>query len=138
MTVNVLNSGAWKPATPKGVLVGGAWVTPKKMYTLTNGEWKLVWEEASTEEPPYLYACDVVYQSGYVVDFTARIGAPTDPEEAFMFRCVQMPRDGYVARTFTKTWAAHAYSKLDCTLEDMSNVPGRDRRKIDFSITPRP
>jgi hypothetical protein len=138
MTLKVLNSNAWKDATPKGVLVGSAWVAPKKMYALVGGAWKLVWEEASVEEPPYLYACDVVYKPGYVVDFTARIGAPEDPEEAFMFRCVQIPRDGYVARTFSKTFAANGYSKLDCTLEDMSNVPGRDRRRIEFSISPRP
>jgi hypothetical protein len=90
MTLKVLNSNAWKEATPKGVLDGGAWVTPKKMYSLDGGEWKLGWEEASTEEPPYLYACDAVYKTGYLVDFTARIGAPEDPEDAFMFRCVQM------------------------------------------------
>jgi hypothetical protein len=91
------------------------------------------------DEPPYLYACDVVYKPGYVVDFTARIGAPEDPdEEAYMFRCVQMPRDGYVGRTFSKTWAANGFTRLDCTLEDLSNVPGRDRRKIEFSINPRP
>lgn len=138
MAVQVLNSGAWAPATPKGVLVAGAWVTPTKMYSLVGGVWQLVWEAASTEEPPYLYACDVVYRSGYAVDFTARIGAPEDPEDAFMFRCVQMPKDGYVPRTFTKTWSVNAYGRLDCTLEDLSNVPGRDRRKIEFSISPRP
>jgi hypothetical protein len=138
MTLKVLNSNAWKDATPKGVLVGSAWVAPKKMYALVGGAWKLVWEEASVEEPPYLYACDVVYKPGYVVDFTARIGAPEDPEEAFMFQCVQIPRNGYVTRTFSKTWVANGYSKLDCTLEDLSNVPGRDRRKIEFSISPRP
>lgn len=90
------------------------------------------------EEPPYLYDCTVEYLPNYEVKFTAKIGAPEDPEDAFMFRCVQMPRDGYTGRVFTKTWAANGYSKLDCTLEDLSNVPGRDKRKIDFSITPRP
>jgi hypothetical protein len=138
MTVQVLNAGAWKPATPKGVMVGGAWVAPKKMYVLAGGAWKLVWDEAAAAEPPYLYACDVVYKPGYVVDFTARIGAPTDPDEAFMFQCVQIPRNGYVSRTFSKTFTASGYSKLDCTLEDLSNVPGRDRRKIEFYIQPRP
>jgi hypothetical protein len=96
-------------------------------------------DDEPVAEPPYLYDCTVEYLPDYGVKFTAKIGVPEDPvEEAFMFRCVQIPNDGYVGRTFTKTWSFNGYSKLDCTLEDMSNVPGRDRRKIAFSINPRP
>jgi hypothetical protein len=138
MTVQVLNSGAWKPATPRGVLVGGVWVAPKKMYVLAGGAWRLVWEEAAAAEPPYLYAVDVEYLPGYEVKFTARLGIPEgDPNEAFMFRCVQMPRDGYTGRVFTKTWAFNAYGSLDCTLEDITGSPDRDRRTVSFKISPR-
>lgn len=138
MTMKVLSSGAWKAATPRGVLVGGAWKEPKRVSVLSGGAWRLVWEAPAEAEPPYLYAVDVEYLPGYEVRFTARLGVPDDPEEAFMFRCVQMPRDGYTGRVFTKTWAVNGYGGLDCTLEDMSNVPGRDRRTVSFKITPRP
>jgi hypothetical protein len=138
MTMKVLNANVWKAATPKGVLVNGAWQQPKRVSVLAGGAWKVVWEEPVAAEPPYLYDITIEYLPNYEVKFTAKIGAPEDPEDAFMFRCVQMPRDGYTGRVFNKTWVANGYSKLDCTLEDMSNVPGRDRRTINFFITPRP
>lgn len=138
MTLKVLQSGAWKAGTPRGVLVGGAWKEPKRVSVLTGGAWRIVWEAAAEAEPPYLYAVDVEYLPGYEVRFTARLGVPADPEEAFMFRCSEMPRDGYTARVFSKVWAANGYGSLNCTLEDLSNVPGRDRRTVSFKIQPRP
>lgn len=100
---------------------------------------------AVVEEPPYLYAVDVEYLPNYEVKFTAKKGfMPADPsEEAFMFRCVQMPKDGYVSRTFSKQWSANGYSKLDCTLEDLygDGIPANNAemmKTINFTITPKP
>ena len=104
----------------------------------------LVWPTA-VEEPPYLYGVDIVYKPNYVVEFTVKKGLPYDPnsDEAFMFRCVQMPKDGYTGRTFSKQWSANGYGKLDCTLEDLwgDGVPANNdtmMKTISFQITPRP
>ena len=103
-----------------------------------------VWPSAG-EEPPYLYGVDIVYKPNYVVEFTVKKGLPYDPnsDEAFMFRCVQMPKDGYTGRTFSKQWSANGYSKLDCTLQDLwgdGNPANNDTmmKTISFQITPRP
>jgi hypothetical protein len=50
-----------------------------------------------------------------------------------------MPRNGYVTRTFNKTWVPNGYGGgLDCTLEDLSSIPGKERKKISFKIYPKP
>jgi hypothetical protein len=101
-----------------------------------------VWPTA-VDEPLYLYDVEVVYKANYVVDFTLKKGlSGIDPlDEAFMFRCVQMPKDGYVGRTFSKQWSVNGYGKLDCTVEDMygdgTANPEYLHKTISFQITPR-
>lgn len=103
-----------------------------------------LWPGEAVEEPPYLYAVDVEYQANYVVKFTARKGRPYDPneDESFMFRCVQMPKDGYTYREFTKQWSVNGYAALDCTLEDLwgDGIPANNaemRKTVSFQIKPK-
>ena len=46
MAIKVLNAGAWKAGTPKGVLVNGVWKTPTKVSVLEAGTWKTIWPDA--------------------------------------------------------------------------------------------
>jgi len=88
--------------------------------------------------PPYLYSVEIEYLPNYEVKITVLDGWPEgDPNEAYMFRCVQIPRDGYVGRVFNKTFVANAYGALDCTLEDISGIAGKELKTISFQITPR-
>jgi len=138
MTINVLSGGSFKPGIPKGVLQGGVWKEPKKVWTLQGGVWKLAWEPAP-DAPPYLYSVEIEYLPNYEVKFTVLDGWPEgDPNEMYTFHCVQIPRDGYVGRVFNKIFSPSGYSALDCTLEDLSSIQGKERRKIEFKITPRP
>lgn len=98
---------------------------------------------APTEEPPWLYDIEQTNKPGRVVDFTALKGfVPEDlSEEGFMFRCSQFPAlDGYVMRSFSKTFPSSGYSKLDCTLTDMygdgTANPELLNKQISFSVTP--
>jgi hypothetical protein len=145
--MKVLDAGAWKDATPRGVLDGGVWKEPKTVYVLSGGVWTQVWpgDSPPVEEPPYLYAVEVEYLPNYVVNFTAKKGLPYDPDsdEAFMFRCVQMPKDGYTGREFTKQWSVNGYGGLDCTLQDLwgDGVPANNAemmKTVSFQIHPRP
>lgn len=138
--MKVLKAGVWADSTPKGVMLSGAWKAPQAVHVLKGGVWVKVWPAADPNAaPPCLYDIQIEYLPNYEVRFTALDGWPEgDPEEAYMFRCVEIPRNGYVARTFNKTWAANGYSQLNCTLEDMSNVDGKDRKTISFKMTPRP
>ena len=108
-----------------------------------GGAWKDT-GSAVVEEPPYLYDVEVEYLSNYVVNFTVKKGRPYDPneDEYFFFRCSQMPRDGYVGRTFSKQWAVNGYGRLDCTLEDMfgDGIPANNaemKKTISFQIIPK-
>lgn len=92
---------------------------------------------------PYLYDIQQTNKAGRVVDFVALKGfePPDLTEEAFMFRCVQFPAlDGYVMRTFSKTFPSSGYSKLDCTLTDQygDGTPNPEllNKQISFSVTP--
>jgi hypothetical protein len=136
--MKVLKSGAWVEGTPKGVLVGGAWKTPAKISVLKDGAWVSVWPPA-IDIPPYLYDCTSVSSTGWVVDFTVLDGWPEgDVNEAYMFRCSTLTGfDGYVGRKFQKTFRSTAYSKFNCTLEDLSNIPGKERKTISFTCSPR-
>ncbi len=136
MAINVLQAGAFKKATPKGVLVGTTWKTPTKVCVLENGVWKQVWPDAA---PQYLYDCTSVASAGYVVDFTVLDGWPAgDINEAYMFRCSTLTGyDGYVGRSFQRTFRATAYSTFDCTLEDVGNVVGKERKTISFKCYPK-
>jgi hypothetical protein len=89
--------------------------------------------------PPYLYDCTSVASAGYVVDFTVLDGwPPGDIEEGYMFRCsTQTGYDGYVGRNFQRTFRSTAYSSFDCTLEDVGNVVGKERKTISFKCYPR-
>ena len=95
-------------------------------------------------ERPYLYDIEITYLPNYEVSFKALKGfMPADPsEEAFMFRCAEMPRDGYVGREFTKQWASNGYSKLNCTLADLygDGNPANNAemmKTISFQVTPK-
>ena len=136
MAIKILNANTWKNASPKGVLVGTTWKTPTKISVLENGVWKQVWPDAA---PPYLYDCTSVASAGYVVDFTVLDGWPAgDVSEAYMFRCSTLTGyDGYVGRNFQRTFRATAYTSFDCTLEDLSNIPGKTRKTISFTCSPR-
>jgi hypothetical protein len=137
MAFKSLSAGIWKPATPKGVIQGGVWKTPTKVSVFDGTGWVQIWPDAAPE-PPYLYGVDIVYLPNYEVQFTVKDGFPPDPNlDAYMFRCVEMPRDGYVGRVFNKTWAFNGYGKLNCTLEDLYQGAGKDRKTISFTITPR-
>jgi hypothetical protein len=132
----------WQEVAPKKVCVGGVWRDVVSVKVGVGGVWKDT-GSAVVEEPPYLYDVEVEYLSNYVVNFTVKKGLPPNEDEAFMFRCVQMPKDGYVARTFSKQWSANGYSKLDCTLADLygDGIPANNAemmKTISFQITPRP
>ena len=117
-------------------------VPVQKIYVGQSQVWPA--DTPPVDEPPYLYAVEVEYLPNYVVNFTAKKGLPYDPDsdEAFMFRCVQMPKDGYTGRTFSKQWSVNGYGALDCTLEDLwgDGVPANNdtmMKTISFQITPR-
>jgi hypothetical protein len=95
------------------------------------------------EEPLYLYDVEQTNKGGGVVDFVLKKGlGPYDPlDEGFMFRCVQFKSlDGYVPRTFTKTFPPNGYSGLDCTVEDHygdgTANPDYLYKKIEFKVYP--
>ena len=142
--MKVNTPSGWRDATPKKINTPGGWKDVVSVKVSTPGGWKPVWPDAAPPEPPYLYDVQVEYLPNYEVKFTAKKGRPYDPneDEYFMFRCVQMPRDGYVYRDFTKQWAVNGYGKLDCTLEDCfgDGNPANNaemRTTISFQITPR-
>ena len=99
----------------------------------------------TTEEPLWLYDVEQVNKPGRVVDFTALKGfiPPDLSDEAFMFRCSTISGlDGYVARTFTKTFpSGTAYTSFACTLADLygdgivANNPTM-LKTISFTVTP--
>ena len=98
----------------------------------------------AVDEPLWLYDVDITYKGSLVVDFALKKGLTgIDPlDEGFMFRCVQLPSlDGYVPRTFSKTFPATAYSALDCTVQDMygdgTANPDYLYKTISFQVTPR-
>lgn len=103
-----------------------------------------IWPGDSEAEPLWLYDVQVEYLPNYQVKFTAKKGLPYDPDsdEAFMFRCVQMPKDGYTGREFTKQWSVNGYSALDCTLQDLwgDGIPANNAtmmKTVSFQIKPR-
>lgn len=136
--MKVLKGGTWADSTPKGVMVGGAWKVPQAVHVLKGGVWVKVWPNEAP--PPYLYDIKIEYLPNYEVSFTVLDGWPEgDPNEVYMFQCTQIPRNGYVTRTFNKTWVPNGYGGgLDCTLEDLSSIPGKELKKISFKINPRP
>lgn len=91
-------------------------------------------------EPPYLYDVAITYQGNHVVDFTALSGFVHNPsEEAYMFRCEEIPSlNGYVGKNFTKTFPVTAYSKFNCSLQDVSgDIPVVDAKTIVFTVDNR-
>ena len=94
-----------------------------------------------TDVPPYLYDVAIEYAGNHVVNFTALSGFPHDSnpevsEEAYMFRCTEVPSlNGYVAKNFTKTFPVTAYSKFNCTLQDVSgDMLVTDTKTISFTV----
>jgi hypothetical protein len=113
--------------------------------TAANLSWRTVAFEVkavgSISEPeldPWLYGFEVTYEPGWVAVIKLLDGWPEgDPEEAYFFRCSQMKaNDGYKAREFRTVWSANGYGSLDCTVEDVSNVAGKERKTITFKIRP--
>ena len=103
---------------PTAIMAGG---TPVTKVMIGDAQ---VWPDAPpTDVPQYLYDIEQVTKPGRVVDFTALKGfiPPDLSEEAFMFRCSTISGlDGYVARTFTKTFpSGTAYTSFACTLADL-------------------
>jgi hypothetical protein len=129
-------------AAPSKILAG---TTPISKVMIGDTQ---VWPDAPpVDEPPYLYGIEQVNQPGRVVNFTALKGFVPEGDalgdEAFMFRCSTISGlDGYVARSFTKTFpSSTAYTKFDCTLEDLygdgTNAAGSlTKAKISFQATP--
>lgn len=141
--MQVLHNGAFVPARPMGVYQHSTWTPAQTIFVLSAGAWKQVWPDAAPPEPQELYAVEVAYRPNYVVDFTAKKGFVPEGDaagdEAFMFRCVQMPKDGYVGRTFTKQWSMNGYGGLDCTLEDLygdGTAGANNGTRISFRIYP--
>ena len=136
-------------ASNQMIVTEGATVEASSMSHSSAASWRALAFEVlppgAGPEPQELYGVDIEYLPNYEVKFTAKKGfTPADPgEEAFMFRCAEMPRDGYTPREFTKQWAANGYSKLNCTLEDLygdgTNTAGSlTKATINFTIQPRP
>jgi hypothetical protein len=99
--------------------------------------------EAAAEEPLWLYDVEQTNKGGGVVDFLLKKGLTgIDPlDEGFMFNCAQFPTlNGYVPRTFTKTFPANAYNGLDCTVEDLygdgTANPEYLHKTISFKVYP--
>lgn len=120
------------------------WSSTAGTVNFRNWVFEVLPETAPAEEPQELYAVEQVNKPGRVVDFTAKKGFPPNPDdEAFMFRCSTISGlDGYVPRTFTKTFpSGTAYSAFDCTLEDLYgdgiNTAGSlTKATISFQATP--
>jgi hypothetical protein len=114
--------------------------------TINNLSWRTLAFEVkaagSTSEPaldPWLISQVTTYETGWVSNTSLVDGWPEgDLDEQYFFQCAQLPEnDGYVGRNFTKTWRQTAYNALDCTVEDISNIAGKQRKKISFQISPR-
>jgi hypothetical protein len=117
-----------------------------EITTAANTYWRTVAFEVkaagSISEPaldPWLTSQTTTYDTGWVSNTSLVDGWPEgDEEEMYLFRCAQLPEnDGYVSRNFSKTWRQTAYSVLDCTVEDLSNIAGKQRKTISFQISPR-
>ena len=124
---------------PNAIMAGDAPVTKVMVGTVQ------VWPDAPpTEEPLWLYGVEQTNKPGRVVDFVLQKGlGPYDPlDEGFMFRCSTISGlDGYVGRTFTKTFpSGTAYTKFDCTVEDLygDGTANTDYlyKKISFEVRP--
>jgi hypothetical protein len=133
--MKVIQSGAWKDATPKGVLQGGVWKTPAKVSVLKDGAWVSVWPPA-IDIPPYLYDAQVVKVPDYTVEITALDGWPEgDPNEFYHFTCTTITGlNGYVPRKFTKQFGLSGYSSFACSLQDVSGIPGKELKTITFNV----
>lgn len=131
--------GGWADVTPKKINIGGAWKEVVKVSVNTPAGWKSVFpNEAAPEVSPYLYDVAIVYAGSHVVNFTALSGYvhPDPAEEAYMFRCVEAPLlNGYVAKSFTKTFPVDGYTKYNCTLQDLSSdIPPENAKTISFIV----
>lgn len=156
---NNATTGSWNNTTPPGFLIKNlqARMANSQKYDTTTGEgstmthnqtsqercisWELL--APQTAEPPYLYDVEQVNKGGGVVDFTLKKGLTgIDPlDEGFMFRCAQFSTlNGYVPRTFSKTFPTNGYAALDCTVEDLygdgTANPDYLHKIISFQVRP--
>lgn len=138
MSIAVNVAGAWKEGTPEKVNVGGVWKTVSAAKVNVGGVWKDVFP---TDAPPPgvsgLYDVNIVHKGARVVDFTALTTIThAEGEEAYMFRCAEASSlNGYVAKNFTKTFPQTAYTKYNCTLQDMSgDILATDAKTISFTV----
>ena len=143
--MKVNTPSGWLEAIPTKVNTPGGWKDVVSVKVNTPGGWKPVWEAGPpAEEPLWLYGVEQTNKPGRVVDFVLQKGlGPYDPlDEGFMFRCsTTSGMDGYVGRTFTKTFpSGTAYMKFDCTVEDMygDGTANTDYlyKKISFEVRP--
>jgi len=90
----------------------------------------------------YLYDVTVTNKPALVIDFALQSGLAPSGNDQYMFRCVQFPTlDGYVGRTFSKTFPTSAYSSLDCSVQDLygdGTANADSRRTITFTVSPKP
>jgi hypothetical protein len=120
------------------------WSSTAGLVNFRNWTFEILPEdEAPTEEPLWLYDVEQTNKPGRVVDFVLKKGlGPYDPlDEGFLFRCSTISGlDGYVGRTFTKTFPSTAYTKFDCTVEDLygdgTANPDYLYKKIAFEVRP--
>ncbi len=89
--------------------------------------------------PVTLQRVDVVYKPGFVVEFTAIKGAVNDPDgdETFFFATTAGTHlQGYVGRTFSKTFPG--VGPYSCSLEDLygDGVNDGTRKKVTFNVSP--
>jgi len=111
----------------------------QKVYVSGDQIWPV---SAVPDEPQYLYDVEQVNKPNRSVDFTALKGFIPDDltDESFIFRCVQQSGlNGYVSRTFTKSFAGSSYAEYDCHLEDQygDGTANPDMRKsITFKVHP--
>jgi hypothetical protein len=134
MTMKVNTPAGWKDSTPSKINTPSGWQTVQKVQVATPEGWKQVWP---SDVPPYLYDVAIVYQGSHVVEFTALTGFAHDPaEEAYMFRCAEASSlNGYVGKNFIKTFPVTAYSKFNCTLQDVSgDILAVDAKTISFTV----
>ena len=134
--MKVNTPAGWTDCTPTKINTPSGWQPVKTVKMAVDGVWKDVFPPASI--PPYLYDVDIVYQGNHVVDFTALSGYihTQAEEEAYMFRCTEVSSlNGYVSKNFTKTFPVTAYTKFNCTLQDVSgDIPAVDAKSISFTI----
>lgn len=118
------------------------WSSTAGTVNFRNWVFEVLPDTGEVAADPWLRDVIVTNKGSNVVDFElVKDFQPADPlDEGFMFRCTQFSTlNGYVSRTFTKTFPQSAYTKLDCTVEDMygdGTADATTRKTISFQVSP--